>query len=98
MINLLFVFSVSYIFSNHIVKNYLTGIDERIHFYPYKDNKTTIYNVLKIIENTEKINFLQLNNVSIDDKLFEIDQNVPKKICILNGGLFHDWNFDIDQE
>jgi hypothetical protein len=99
MINLIFIFSLSYFLNKYIVKNYRTGMDDRIYFYPYKkDNITSICNILKIKENTEKIKFLELNNISIDDKLFEIDKNVPKIFCIHNGGLLNDWNFEMDPE
>ena len=84
-----------YLFNNFVVKNYRTGMDERIYFTPFlRENTSTIYNIFKIQENIEKIHFLELTNISIDDKLFEIYKNVPKQISMYNGGLFNDWDFD----
>jgi hypothetical protein len=88
--------SFLYLFDRYIVKNYQTGMDDRIYFHPYKKDNITIHKILKIQENIEKICFLESNNFSIDDKLFEIDKNVPRKLCINNGGLFNDWDFEFE--
>jgi len=73
------------------------GLDERIGFYPDKlfiDNITSD-RILKIHETTEKKQFLESNNIPIDDKLYEIgNRNVPEVFNIINGGLFNDWEFD----
>lgn len=97
MINLLFIFSFLYWFDTYIVKNYKVGMDERIYFYPNKNNITTIYKILKIQENIENLWFLESKSVSIDDKLFEIDKNVPQKMSMYNGGLYNDWHFNFEE-
>jgi len=82
---------------SYILRNPRVGIDERIGFYPDKlfiDNITS-ETIFKIHETSEKIQFLESNNIHIDDKLYEIgNRNVPETLNIINGGLFNDWDFD----
>lgn len=89
------MFSSLYFFDKYVVKNYRSGMDDRIYFHPYKKDNTTIYKILRIQENIEKIRFLELKNISIDDKLSEIDKNATKIFSIYNGGLFNDWDFEL---
>ena len=91
-----FLFSFLYVFKKYL-NSQLSGIDERFIFYKsnFDSDNITILQILKIHETTEKIKFLESNNISIDDKLYEIvNKNVPEVINIINGGLFNDWEFD----
>jgi len=80
-----------------MVSNEKYGIDERVVFHQDKikfDNITSSI-MLKIYEKSEQIAFFESTNISIDDKLYEIDnRNVPQPVNFFNGGLFNDWEFD----
>ena len=90
----LIIFSFLYIVKKYLINNERLGLDERIVFIP--DN-VTFEKMFKIYETTEKIAFLESNNVSLDDKLYDIgNRNMPEQYVVFNGGLFNDWNFDFD--
>ena len=94
-------FLFSYFYNNNNNNNKINkinlGIDERHIFY--KSNHEEIYTILKIYETINKIYFLESNNVSIDDKLYEINEkNLPSAYKPFNGGLYNDWNFDFPIE
>jgi len=90
------LFSFLYIIKNYLITNPRLGLDERIIFNP--DN-VTFEKMFKIYETTEKIAFLESNNVSLDDKLYDIEnRHIPDEFIIINGGLFNDWNFNFDAQ
>ena len=90
----LFLFSLLYLVKKYMVSN---GKDERIIYHKDKivfDN-TTCEKMFKIYETIEKIQLLESNNVSLCDKLYEINnRNVPETFNIFVGGLFNDWDID----
>jgi hypothetical protein len=91
------LFSLLYIVKKYISGNPRLGIDERCVIYNdiiSYDNVTNT-KMLKIYETNEKIKFLESTNVSLDDKLYELEnRNVPEIMHLVNGGLFNDWNFN----
>jgi len=90
------LFSLLYVVK-YISNNLRSGIDERFIFYPNLinyDNVTT-RKMLQIQETNKKIQFLESTKVSLDDKLYEIEnRNVPQIMHLVNGGLFNDWEFN----
>ena len=88
------LFSFLYIVKNYVTNNLRFGLDERIIFNP--DNITS-EKIFKIYEINEKIYFLESENISIEDKLYEIEnRNIPEAIIMIHGGLLNDWNFDFE--
>jgi hypothetical protein len=91
------LFSLLYVLKKNLLNNQRLGLDERIVFYPDKilsDNES-FEKIMHIHETNEKIHFLDSENISIEDKLYEIaNRNIPEVFVMINGGLFNDWNFE----
>ena len=91
------LFYLLYSYRKVLLSNLFLGSDERVDFYPDKIfiHNITSKQIFNIHETNEKIKFLESNNNTIDDKLYEIDnRNVPKVFDIYNGGLLNDWEFE----
>jgi membrane protease subunit (stomatin/prohibitin family) len=83
-------------FFKHIERD---GLDERLVFFPYemKNDNVTKMQIMKIQETREMLDFLESNETTPEDKLYEIGgRGVPSIFSILKGGLLSDWNFEFD--
>jgi hypothetical protein len=99
--NLLFIFSYSYILKKILNQNYISiGSDDRYIYHPYEFNDNiSINDIIKQEIIKKDIDLLQSNNISIDDKLHFLNNNgVPSPIKITDGGLMDDflYNFPVD--
>ena len=85
------------IFMNHDIC--MSGIDERIEFYPFinKNDNITNEEILKIYEKKELLDFFECSNIKKDEKLYEIcGWGMPSIYNAFKGGLLDDWNFVFD--
>ena len=99
--NLFFILSYTYILNKILTQNYCnSGYDERyIHFPGYFNDNVSFEDIIKINFIENDINLLQSENISIDDKLYFLNNNgVPSPIKMTNGGLMDDFlfNFPLD--
>jgi hypothetical protein len=77
------------------------GLDERVIFFPneIKNNNVTKFQIMKIQQKREMLDFLESNETKTEDKLYEIGgRGVPAILSLVKGGLFSDWNFEFDQD
>jgi hypothetical protein len=98
------IFLYLYIFGNFnsLTKiNFLTGYDERVLYYPqnFVNESYTYEQISNFYEIQKKIDKLENNNISIEEKLKMIsdkmNDDTPHAFSMLEGGLFNDWNFHL---
>jgi hypothetical protein len=88
------LFSFLYIVKKYVTNDLRVGLDERIIFNP---ENITSEKIFQIYEISEKIHFLESENIVVEDKIYEIkNRNVPETIIMIHGGLLNDWNFDFE--
>ena len=95
------IISCLYVLMSFIKNDVRAGFDERIIFFPremIKDNITRAQ-IMKIQEKREMLDYLESNETTIGDKLYELGgRSAPDVFSILKGGLLSDWNFEFDIE
>jgi len=81
-------------FSNTNYRSVYKGNDER---YPINEtnNDVEIYNIYKNHERKKLLDILQNNKISINTKLYLLQDNTIKPINLTAGGLIDDYNFTI---
>ena len=77
-----------------------SGMDERFdmfsqHEKPQHEKEKERLRLVHIYDTLGKIEFLESENISQSEKLYEIEgRGLPSPIHVHHGGLFDEWNFD----